>query len=90
MAGVLPLSPVTVIVPVTFPAAAGVTARVRVPDCPAGSAIGSAVPERLNCEFEKVAWVILTETVPVFETETLCVLFLPTVTVPKFTLVGFS
>lgn len=86
----LPLSPVTVIVPVILPAAEGVTATDRVPDCPAARAIGNVVPERLNCEFENVACVIFTPTVPVFETETLCVLFFPTVTVPKFTLAGFS
>jgi hypothetical protein len=52
--------------------------------------MGKVVPERLNWEFENVACVIFTATVPVFETETLCVVFFPTATVPKLTFVGFS
>ena len=50
--------------------------------------IGSVVPERANCELEKVAPVMFTETVPVFVTDTFCIVFLPTVTVPKLTFVG--
>lgn len=80
----------TVIVPVIVPAVVGVTATVILPDCPAGSAIGKVTPERLNCEFESVACVIFTETVPVFATVTVCVVFLPTVTVPKLMLLGLS
>jgi hypothetical protein len=90
VAGVLPPSPVTVSVPAIFPAVVGVTATERFPDCPTARAIGSVVPERANCELEKVAPVMFTETVPVFVTETLCIVFLPTVTVPKLTLVGLS
>jgi hypothetical protein len=87
---VLPASPVTVIVPVTFPAAVGVTETDRVPDCPVASAMGKLAPDRVNWEFESVAWVMLTGTVPEFVTVTLWVVFLPTGTVPKFTLVGFN
>jgi hypothetical protein len=90
VAGVLPPSPVTVNVPETLPAVLGVTATDRFPDCPTPSAIGSVVPERANWELEKVACVILTATVPVFVTETFCIDFLPTVTVPKLTFVGLS
>ena len=86
----LPASPVTVMVPVMVPAAAGVTEMDKVPDCPAESAIGKLAPERLNCEFEIVACVMLTGTVPEFVTVTVCVVFFPTGTVPKFTLVGFN
>lgn len=48
VAGELPLSPVTVSVPVTVPAAVGSTATERLLDWPAASAIGRVVPERLN------------------------------------------
>jgi len=88
--GELPLSPLTVSVPVTFPAAAGVTATEKLLDCPGESARGRLTPEKLNCEFDTLAWVMFTATVPVFETETLCVAFLPTVTVPKLTLLGVN
>jgi CDP-diglyceride synthetase len=87
---VLPPSPATVKVPETLPAVLGVTATDRFPDCPTASAIGSVVPERANCALENVACVMFTETVPVFVTETFCIVFLPTETVPKLTLVGFS
>jgi hypothetical protein len=87
---VLPASPVTVMVPAMFPAVVGVTETERVPDCPVASAIGKLAPDRVNCEFESVACVMLTGTVPEFVTVTLWVVFLPTGTVPKFTLVGFN
>ena len=47
-AGELPLSPVTVIVPVTVPAAVGFTATETLPDFPAANAIGKVTPDRLN------------------------------------------
>jgi hypothetical protein len=90
VAGVLPPLPATVSVPETLPAALGVTATDRFPDCPTPSAMGSVVPERANWELEKVACVMFTETVPVFVTATFCIVFLPTVTVPKLTFVGLS
>jgi len=77
-------------VPVMVPAAVGVTETDKVPDCPAESAIGKLAPERLNCEFETLACIMLTGTVPEFVTVTVCVVFFPTGTVPKFTLVGFN
>jgi hypothetical protein len=61
---------VTVNVPVTFPAAAGFTATVIVPDCPTARAMGKLVPIKLNCVFETVACVMWIATVPEFETET--------------------
>jgi hypothetical protein len=46
--GELPPSPLTVSVPVIFPAADGVTLTEKFPDCPAGSDMGNVTPERLN------------------------------------------
>ena len=83
-------SPVTVNVPVTFPADVGFTATVIVPDCPTARDIGKLVPVKLNCVFEKAACVMLTATVPEFETETACVVGFPTETLPKLTALGFS
>jgi hypothetical protein len=53
--GELPLSPVTVTVPLIVPAAVGFTATAIFPDFPAASDIGKVTPERLNWELEKVA-----------------------------------
>ena len=83
-------SPATVSVPVRFPAAVGSTATVIVPDCPAASAIGKLAPVKLNWVFENVAWVMFTGTVPEFETETDCIVCLPTETLPKLIVAGFS
>ena len=88
--GELPPSPATVRVPVMLPAVDGVTAIEKLPDCPGPRAIGNVTPERLNCGLESVACVILIATVPVFETETLCVALAPTATVPKLILLGFN
>ena len=83
-------SPVTVNVAVTFPAAAGFTATVIVPDCPTARAMGKLVPIKLNCVFETVACVMCTATVPEFETETARVVCLPTETLPKLMAFGFN
>jgi hypothetical protein len=88
--GELLRSPVTVNVPVTFPADVGFTATVIVPDCPTARDIGKLVPAKLNCVFEKAACVMLTATVPEFETETACVAGFPTETLPKLRALGFS
>jgi hypothetical protein len=53
--GELPPSPCTVKVPVILPALVGLTETEKFPPCPAASAIGGVIPERLNWEFEKVA-----------------------------------
>ena len=89
-AGALPPSPWTVSVPAIAPADVGLTTTVSVPVCPTASAIGMVRPAALNCGLENVAWVIFIPTLPVFETETLCVLCLPTPTCPKFTLDGLN
>ena len=72
--GELLRSPVTVNVPVTFPADVGFTATVIVPDCPTARDIGKLVPAKLNCVFEKAA----------------CVAGFPTETLPKLRALGFS
>jgi hypothetical protein len=85
---VVPAAPCADNVPVRLPAAVGVTAIVKLPDCPTASAIGVVMPVTLNCELESVTCVISIPTVPVFDTETTCVACLPTTTWPKFTLEG--
>ena len=79
-----------VIVPVTLPAVVGVTATVKFVDCPVARDIGNVAPGKLNCELETVAWVIETAVLPVFAMAIVWVVCLPTPTLPKFTLVGFS
>lgn len=83
-------SPATVNVPLTFPAAVGSTATVTVPDCPTARAIGKLAPVKLNCVFENVACVMLSGTVPEFDTAIACMVCLPTETLPKLIAVGFS
>ena len=90
VAGELPPSPCKVIVPVTVPALVGSTEIETVPACPTASAIGRVVPDRLNCELEKVACVRLTATVPLLVTERLCLVAFPTGTFPKVILVKLT
>lgn len=89
-AGAAPSLPWTVRVPLKVPAADGVTATVKLPDCPVATVIGSVTPVKLNAGLEVVAWVIETGMVPVFETATVWVVCFPTPTFPKFTLVGLT
>ena len=88
--GELPSLPWTVIVPVTFPAAVGETATVRLLAWPVAIAIGNAAPDRLNCGLEKVACVMEIEVLPVLVTDTTWMPCFPTPTFPKFTLLGLS
>ena len=88
--GVLPPSPATVRVPVMVPAAEGVTLTERFPVCPTARGIGRVPPDSANCGLENVACVMFRATVPVFRTVTLCVAFLPTVTVPKLIVLAFN
>jgi len=67
-AGAAPLLAWTVSVPVTAPAAVGVTPTVKLPDCPAAIVIGNVTPIRLNAGLELTAWAIVTDVVPVFVT----------------------
>jgi hypothetical protein len=52
--------------------------------------IGNAAPDRLNCGFEKVAWVMEIAELPVLEIATGWVLCFPTPTFPKLTVLGFT
>ena len=88
--GEVPSLPCTVIVPVTLPLEVGVTATITFPDCPAAMGIGNAAPDRLNCGFEKVAWVMEIAEFPVLEIATDWVLCFPTLTFPKLTLLGLT
>jgi hypothetical protein len=89
-AGDVPSLPCTVIVPVTLPLEVGVKATIMFPDCPAAMDIGNAAPDRLNCGFEKVAWVMEITDLPVLEIATDWVLCFPTLTFPKLTLLGLT
>lgn len=54
LTGELPLSPWAVRVPVTVPAAVGVTATVIFADCPIAKAMGNVAPGTENCGLERV------------------------------------
>lgn len=88
--GELPALPKIVIVPVTFPAALGFTATVKLLLCPVPSDSGMDNPDTLNCEFDIVACVMLNATEPVLVTEIACVTCLPTATFPKLMLAVLS
>ena len=70
------------------PAAVGFTPTVIEALCPTGNAMGVVNPATLNCGLETVACVMFRAVLPVFETETVCVVALPTVTFPKLMLPG--
>ena len=88
--GVVPLSPVTVRVPVMFPVADGLIPTLNFVDCPDARAMGMLMPEIENCGFEICAEVMFRDALPVFETVTDCANCLPTVTWPKLTLAGIA
>ena len=88
--GELPLFPCAVIVPLTVPAAVGLTATVIFADCPVPRAMGKAAPGSENCGFEKLTWVMERLVLPVLVTATVCEVCLPTLTFPKLTLPGFT
>ena len=73
-------------VPVALPAPEGVNFTMMAPFCPAGMVAGSDGPATLNPEPLTFTWEIVTGTSPLLVTVTLCVLLLPIVTLPKFTL----
>ena len=86
--GELPESPCTVNVPEMVPAAVGFTPTVIEAVCPTGNAIGVVNPVTLNCGLETEACVMFRAVLPVFETDTVCVVVFPTVTFPKLMLPG--
>ena len=88
--GFATLSPETVSVPVTFPAAVAVTPTLNFADCPAGNANGMASPLTVNWGFDTCAAVMFAVPVPEFNTDTDCVVALPTVTFPKLRLPGVN
>ena len=65
-AGVAPLLPWTVSVPLTAPAAEGITTTVKFALWPVAIDIGSVTPVQLNAGLEVVACVIETGKEPVF------------------------
>lgn len=88
--GVLPPSPCTVNVAVSAPAVVGTTEIVTFHDWPTAKAIGVVIPATVKCASDSVILTIFTATLPVFVTETVCVVCLPTATCPKFTFAGFN
>ena len=76
---------VTVILPATLPAAAGLYAALRVALAPGAKFAGSDIPEIATPETEGVILEIATCDVPMFCRRMVCVVSLPTTTFPKLT-----
>jgi hypothetical protein len=72
-----------VIVPVKFPAAEGVKARLKVTVLPAATVTGRLGALRENSGALGLALLIVIEAVPLFVAVTVRVLLLPTTTLPK-------
>jgi hypothetical protein len=76
--------------PLAFPADAGVKMALNVADCPAVKVTGSLGPLNVNPLPVAAAFEIVTVDPPVLVTVTARLLLLPTVTLPKATLLGFA
>jgi hypothetical protein len=76
---------VTVILPATLPAAAGLYAAVRVALVPGAKLAGSVIPEIVTFATDGVRLEIVTCEVPIFCKRIVCVVSLPTTTFPKLT-----
>jgi len=63
----LPLSPCTVNVPLSVPAAVGFTPTVMFADWPEVMVIGRVIPLTVNCALETVACMMVSEAVPELE-----------------------
>jgi len=81
---------VSVTLPVTLPAAAGVNVTVKLELCPALSVTGVVIPLRVNPEPLIVAEEIVTLAPPVLVIVSDRDCLFPTVTLPKLRLVGFA
>lgn len=78
----------TVIVPVTLPAALGPNTALNVVDFPAPMVTGAAIPEVLKPAPEAVTEEIVTVAPPPFVRLMLCELFVPVATLPNAAVVG--
>jgi hypothetical protein len=78
----------TVIVPVTLPAALGPNTALNVADFPAPMVTGAAIPEVLKPAPEAVTEEIVTVAPPPFVRLMLCELFVPVATLPNAAVVG--
>jgi hypothetical protein len=81
---------ITEALPVMFPAVVGVNARLKLALCPAANVMGNAGPVALNVLGLTLSCEMVTFTVPAFDSITLCVLSLPTETLPKVSAVGLD
>ena len=86
----LPALELIVSVPVAAPALAGANLTLNVVDCPPARVVGNDGPVKLNPLPEADALEMVTLAPPVFETLTAVVWLFPTVTFPKFTLLGLA
>ena len=84
----LPESPWIASVPLTGPAAVPFIHTVTLALWPAFIVAGMVRPDRVNCVLEKIARNIVCATVSVLVIVTVCELFCPAATLPKFTLRG--
>jgi hypothetical protein len=76
---------VTVILPETLPAAVGLYAAVKVALVPGAKLAGIVIPEIVTFATDGVRLEILTSEVPMFCKRIVCVVSLPTTTLPKLT-----
>lgn len=74
---------VTVILPATLPAAVGLYAAVSVALVPGANLAGSVIPEIVTFATDGVRLEIVTCEVPMFCKRIVCVVSLPTTTLPK-------
>ena len=84
----LPASPWIVSVPLAGPAAVPFIHIVTLALWPAFIVAGRVRPDSVNCVLEKSARIIVCATVSLLVIVTVCELFCPTATLPKFTLMG--
>ena len=80
----------TVTVPLTLPDAAGANTTLKAALCPAASVTGGIRPVVLNPAPETLTWEMLTLELPMLVSLTVCVLLVPTNTLPKLKLVGLA
>jgi hypothetical protein len=76
--------------PLAAPALAGPNFALNVADCPAAMLVGNDGPVKLKPAPETDALDTVTLVPPVFDTVTAVLWMLPTVTLPKFTLLGLA
>lgn len=77
-------------VALVFPAVVPSNQTLKFSVCPAGKEAGREMPEVENCILDRLASAMTPSELPVFVTDTVCDDFVPTVTLPKFTVAGVA